>query len=271
MTVTFDRLTVANSIEISGPGLHSGQPVRVQIHPGQSGIAFRQGGTRWQAEPTNISITQRCTRLGEINTIEHLMSAFAGLGITDAEVECEGGELPAAGGSARRYVDEILTVGLDTLGTLEVTQPFARVFHKGDQHSIAIGAGSGHWRYDFVTSDCWPGKQSFEATICPTTFGEQIAPARTFVFEEELGGIKAAGLGQGLDDTTALILGKNGYVNASLFPDEAARHKLLDLIGDLYLSGVPICAIDVIAERSGHTANVEAAARLKLATKVEPV
>lgn len=269
MSLVFDRLTVRKAFSLEGPGLHSGRPVMVKVLPGNDGIAFSQGGERWTATPNNITDTVRCTSLGTVGTIEHLMSAFAGLGITDAEVECTGGELPAAQGSALAYVSAIQEAGLEKIGVLRVTPPFARVFNKGDAHSIAIGSGRGHWRYDFLTAEGWPGKQSFEAMLCADVYREQIAPARTFVFEDELATIKIAGLGQGLDNTTALILGKMGYVNPSLFPDEAARHKLLDLIGDLYLSGIPIQAIDVIAERSGHTANIEAAAKLMAACKVE--
>ena len=70
------------------------------------------------------------------------------------------------------------------------------------------------------------------------------------------------GLGKGLDEKSALILGIEGYKNEARFPDEPARHKLLDLIGDLYLSGVPIRHINVVAERSGHRTNVKAAAML---------
>lgn len=268
MNLIFERLTVADSITFEGNGLHSGVPVSATVHPGTEGIAFRSGSSRWMAAPHEVTETVRCSRLGSIATIEHLMSAFAGLGITDAEVEVTGGEMPAAGGSALLFVDGLKSVGMASIGELEVTPPFARVFLKSEQHSLAIGAGSGHWRYDFVTSECWPGRQSFEAQLTPELYTASIAPARTFVFEDELAGVQLAGLGQGLDERSALILGQVGYVNASLFPDEAARHKLLDLIGDLYLSGVPIQAVDVIAERSGHTANVEAAAKLALASTV---
>ena len=196
------------------------------------------------------------------------MSAFAGLGITDAEVEVSGGELPAAGGSSAEFVEGLLSSGFEKIGTMEVTPPFARVYLKGDHHSLAIGAGSGHWRYDFVTADVWPGKQSFEAFLDPRVYTSEVAPARTFVFEDEIAVVQRAGFGQGLDESSALVLGQMGYVNPSIFPDEAARHKLLDLIGDLYLSGIPIRAVDVVAERSGHAANIEAAAKLAAASRV---
>ena len=264
----FDRLTVKESISFEGKGLHSGSPVTASVHPGRDGIAFRSGNNRWRAEPSEIKETVRCTRLGDISTIEHLMAALAGLGITDAEVEVTGGELPAAGGSSIEFVVGLRRVGLEKIGTMEVTPPYARVFVKCTDRSLAIAAGDGRWRYDFVTNEGFPGTQSFEAVLCPTVFSEEVAPARTIAFAHEIETARRAGLGLGLDENTAIIIGPDGYENPVLFEDEAARHKLLDLIGDLYLSGVPLQAIDVIAERSGHSANVEAAAKLAQATVI---
>ncbi len=196
------------------------------------------------------------------------MSALAGIGITDAEVEVQGGELPAAGGSSFTFVEGLQATGHEKIGTLEVTPPYARIFSKCDERTLAIAAGEGHWRFDFVTNSPFPGVQSFAVHLTPDSYCREVAPARTIVFEAELDTVRRAGLGQGLDERTALVLGENDYVNPPLFSDEPARHKLLDLIGDLYLSGVPMQAVDVIAERSGHSANVEAAARLAQATTI---
>ncbi|MCC7101619.1 MAG: UDP-3-O-acyl-N-acetylglucosamine deacetylase [Fimbriimonadaceae bacterium] len=266
--MVFDRLTVRSSVTFEGGGLHSGSPVSATVHPGRDGIAFRSGNNRWIARPDEIRETVRCTRLGDISTIEHLMSALAGIGITDAEVEVQGGELPAAGGSSFTFVEGLQATGHEKIGTLEVTPPYARIFSKCDERTLAIAAGEGHWRFDFVTNSPFPGVQSFAVHLTPDSYCREVAPARTIVFEAELDTVRRAGLGQGLDERTALVLGENDYVNPPLFSDEPARHKLLDLIGDLYLSGVPMQAVDVIAERSGHSANVEAAARLAQATTI---
>ena len=75
--------------------------------------------------------------------------------------------------------------------------------------------------------------------------------------------VREAGLGKGLDERTAFVIGAHGYLNKTKFEDEPVRHKMLDLIGDLYLSGVPIELLDVVASRSGHTANVAAAQKLR--------
>jgi UDP-3-O-[3-hydroxymyristoyl] N-acetylglucosamine deacetylase len=253
------RRTLAGEARFEGLGLHSGVPVHVCVHPAEDGIHFRLGASRWKATPSNVSDTTRCTRLGEISTIEHMMSALAGLEITDAEVELDAGELPAAGGSALGYVEELQRVGLADLGEVEVSLPFKRVFHHEGSVKIAIGKGSGHWGYTYDLGERWPGVQPFESTDVVSDYGAEIAPARTFALLEEVPHVRAAGLAKGLDETSALILGPSGYENRALFVDEPARHKLLDFIGDLYLAGIPIRLLNATAEGSGHRTNVAAA------------
>lgn len=264
----FGLRTILGEVVWAGRGLHSGSPVEVVARAGHDGIAFTLGDQRILATPENVTDTTRCTRLGPISTIEHLMSALAGLGITDLEVQVSGPEMPALDGAAAEYVRCLRPVIAEPFGEAEVDGPFARVFEKGDAHEIAIGAGDGFWQYDFVTGDRWPGHQSVAFALDAATYADQVAPARTFAFEEELEMVRKAGLGQGLDETTALVLGASDYVNAARFADEPARHKLLDLIGDLALAGVPVRALNVHALRSGHTANVAAAGRLAAHAKV---
>ena len=85
--MTFERRTVCSTAQFEGLGLHSGEPVTVRVHPGGDGIAFRLGSERVPALPENVSDTFRCTRLGPVSVIEHLLAALAGLEITDAEIE----------------------------------------------------------------------------------------------------------------------------------------------------------------------------------------
>ncbi|MFM9872042.1 MAG: UDP-3-O-acyl-N-acetylglucosamine deacetylase [Fimbriimonadaceae bacterium] len=262
MEKTYKRQTVAAEIAIDGVGLHSGVPVRVVVHPGESGIRFRGSGEWIDASPVNVTDTSRCTRLGDISTIEHLMSSFAGMGITDADVEVVGGELPAAGGCAVPYVDAILGVGLLGCGDLIVNGPFARVFLQELPTKYAVGTGEGWWRAVYVRDDEFIGRQEFELEYSPERFAVEVAPARTFALESELEMAKQYGLGKGLDETSCLMVGDGRYINESRFRDEPARHKLLDLIGDLALSGVPVAHLDVVAEFTGHRWNVEVARKL---------
>jgi UDP-3-O-[3-hydroxymyristoyl] N-acetylglucosamine deacetylase len=261
--MTFERKTVRSPIAIDGKGLHGGQDVRVVIHPSDSGLAFRAGTSRWEAVAENVTDTTRCTRLGEISTIEHLMSALAGLEVSDAEIEVEGGELPALDGSAAEYVREIAQAGLVDLGASEGQTPFKRVFHQEGEIKIAIGKGDGHWKYTYDLGDRWPGVQTSDVDHISDRYAVEVAPARTFALAEEIPMIVQMGLAKGLDQDKALILGIEGYKNDARFPDEPARHKLLDLMGDLYLAGIPIRFLNVAAERSGHASNVRAALLLR--------
>lgn len=260
--IRFNRKTLKNDAVVEGLGLHSGIPVRVQIHPGEKGIAFRRGPDRVQATPSNVTDTTRCTTLGPVGTIEHLMSALAGLEITDAEIEVDAPELPGLDGSALPYVSALSAAGFVDLGEKEIPELFSRVFFQDDLIKIAASKGSGHWRTVYSVHNRWPGTQAFEALDAVSAYVSEIAPARTFVLAEEIPMIIERGLGRGLDEQTALILGIEGYKNASRFEDEPARHKLLDLIGDLYLAGIPIRHLNVVGERSGHRTNVQAAALL---------
>ncbi|MBS1704502.1 MAG: UDP-3-O-acyl-N-acetylglucosamine deacetylase [Armatimonadetes bacterium] len=265
--IEFVRQTLSQDLEFEGNGLHSGVPVKVWVRPGEDGIWFRHGQERVQAIPENVSDTTRCTRLGSIATIEHLMSAFAGVGITDAEIELSELELPALDGASWVFATALDAVPKAELGTVQLEGLYARVYEKEDSHSIAIARGDGWWRYEFLTGDRWPGSQDFEFRCSPESYIAQIAPARTFGFEEELPQIKAAGLAKGLDETSALVLGQEGYLNTPKFADEPVRHKLLDLIGDLYLAGIPPTLLSVVADRSGHTANVRAAKKLRASVR----
>lgn len=267
--MTFERRTLKRDVVFQGRGLHSGTPVEVAVRPASHGIWFSCGSEKTQASPENVTDTSRCTKLGGVSTVEHMMSALAGLGITDVDVELTSPELPADDGSSIGFVAGLSAAGFEDLGQAIVSGPFARVFTHDQRAKIAISAGSGHWRYDFESENRWPHSQTYETQQVSADYIAQIAPARTFGFEDELPAIIEAGLAQGLDMTTALVLGKDGYRNAPLYPDEPARHKLLDIIGDLALAGVPIGLLNVAAQRSGHRLNVEAAALLARSIHIE--
>jgi hypothetical protein len=259
------RITIQNSVSLSGTGLHSAEPVQLTFHPGTEGIWFRCGTERLQAIPSNVSDTTRCTRLGGISTIEHVMAAIAGLELTDLEVEVSYPEMPGVDGSAKPFVELLQSAGRAALpgedATIKVPDLYRRLFFQEEAIKIAISRGDGHWRYEFIQEERWPRVQTFEWNG-PDDFAEAIAPARTFALLEEIGFITAQGLGLGLDESSCLVLGPDTYKNQPRFPDEPARHKLLDLIGDLALAGLPIRALNVVAERSGHRTNVAAAAML---------
>jgi UDP-3-O-acyl-N-acetylglucosamine deacetylase len=259
------RITIDQSVSLDGKGLHTGEPVRLTFHPGTDGIWFRCQSERVRAIPENVTDTTRCTRLGGISTIEHVMAAIAGLELTDLEVEVSYPEMPGVDGSARPFVELLRSAPLLPLtgenSTLEIPDLYRRLFFQEEAIKIAISRGDGVWRYEYIQDERWPGTQTHEVHG-PDEFAKEVAPARTFALLEEIGHITALGLGLGLDESSCLVLGPDAYKNEARFPDEPARHKLLDLVGDLALAGVPIRALNVVAERSGHRTNVAAAAML---------
>lgn len=266
----FPLQTVAQPASWKGRGLHSGSEVAVRVHPGHSGIHFRWGDERIEATAANVVQTQRCTQLGPIATIEHLMATFAALQITDAEVELTAPELPALDGSALPYFEGLSAAGVVEIGTQTVSGPFARLYVKQGDAKVAIGEGEGKWQYRLVCQGRWPGRQDFEMELDEgAAFGSEVAPARTWGFAEEVERILASGLAKGLDSRSALIIGQTDYENTPRFPDEPARHKWLDLLGDLYLSGVPCRHLNVTATRGGHALHVRAARLLAESVQIE--
>jgi UDP-3-O-[3-hydroxymyristoyl] N-acetylglucosamine deacetylase len=191
------------------------------------------------------------------------MSALGGMQITDAEVEVTAPEMPGLDGSAIEYVKAIQLAGTENLDSHELPDLFTRIFIQEDAIKIAASKGEGHWSYRYITGERWPGEMAFDCRDVVDRYAEDIAPARTFALSEEVPHVLAAGLGKGLREGDVLLLAEQGFANEPRFADEPARHKLLDLIGDLYLSGVPINRLNVSAERSGHRTNVVAAMQLR--------
>lgn len=265
---SYPRQTIRESIRLSGPGLMSGEPVEVVIHPGGPGIRIQQTSGSKLIRPDMVTSTNRCTALGDVAVVEHVLSALAGMGVTDCTIEVKGRELPAADGCSQPYVQAIDRVGLVPCGNLEVDDLFARIFLQEGSIKIAAGAGSGLWRYELFLSDYFVQQQNFAFAWSPDDYRSEVAPARTIVLEHEIEAAKAMGLGRGLTEESCLAVGHKEYLGSARFADEPARHKLLDLIGDLYLTGIPIQHMNVIAERSGHASNVAFANKLSQALTV---
>lgn len=267
----FQRQTLGESLRFEGVGLHSGQPVVVQIHPGLSGYQWQAQDGILDLSPLVVTQTVRCTEIQGLATIEHVLSALAGMGITDAVLEVTGSEMPALDGSALPFAKSIAAASKVNCGRIVVNGPFARVYEKEEDLTIAVGKGEGHWKYVFHSDERWPHEQAFETWLTPDSFLSEIAGARTFCFEEEVEPLRTAGLGKGLDESSVLVLGKEGYVNKARFDDEPARHKLMDLIGDLALCGIPPQALNVSAHRSGHRSNNAMARRLMEHVQIERI
>jgi UDP-3-O-acyl-N-acetylglucosamine deacetylase len=271
--VIFERKTLSDVALLKGVGLHSGEPTTVRVHPkdpttGDREILFRLGDETTVASPENVVDTQRCTQLGPVRTVEHLMAALAAREITDAIVELSAPEMPAAGGCSIAFTEILDAAGYTSGSTFTVPQLYRRLFLQEGDVKIAVGKGVGHWGCSYISSH-WPFRMDFSCQDVVTNFDHEIASARTFAHAYELEMIFKAGLAKGLDEDSALILEAEGYRQVPRFVDEPARHKLLDLMGDLYLAGVPLRALNVSAERNGHTTNVMMAKLLKQAVSTD--
>ena len=269
------RQTLARPVTVAGVGLHTGAAVKTTLVPATrpgAGVVFRAAGGSEEipALAANVCDTSRCTVLGtgaaRFSTVEHLLSALAGLGVTDLSVEVDGPELPIGDGSALVWVESVRAAGLVSLGQgaapLTLAEP---VIVYGEKNAFVAAYPSDAVRFTVATQFDHPLAGTQVARWEPSraqAYQDFIAPARTFGFDFEVEALRAAGLARGGSLDNALVVYADHYSSPPRFPDELARHKLLDLIGDLFLVGRPIVA-DVVAVKPSHRLNVALARRLQ--------
>lgn len=257
--------TIRESLVLAGQGLHSGLKTGVILHPAQAnaGIVFSSLADQSEiaARIENVTETGYNTTLSgnghSIRTVEHLMSALHGLGITNLLVKTDD-ELPALDGSAQEYCQQLRAAGVQS--QWPPVEPIAVT------RTIQIGAGdefiriepAGYLIIDYTLDYRQPigiQRVHFEMTS-PDDYVNQIAPARTFGFVDEFHKMSQMGLARGGRLDNLILVDDEKVVNTTLrFPDEFARHKVLDLIGDLYLLGRPIIG-HVTASKTGHSDNL---------------
>ncbi len=267
--------TIAHDVELDGRGLFTGEPVHVRVRPGEpnTGIWFirtdQNPPVSIPAIVENVSKRARRTSLRNgtvaIETVEHALSACAGLGLDNLQIELNANELPGWDGSCLPFVEQLRSAGLtDQDAPLEpfVVDDVIRVV-EGDAELVALPPLDPKSEvleisYDLDYDAKGPiGHQAYRVTITPDNFEANIAPARTFVLEREAADLRAAGLGTHLSYQDILVFGEEGPIENRLrYPDECVRHKILDLLGDLVLFGRPIVG-RVYARKSGHSLNHE--------------
>jgi UDP-3-O-[3-hydroxymyristoyl] N-acetylglucosamine deacetylase/3-hydroxyacyl-[acyl-carrier-protein] dehydratase len=278
--------TLKNQVEFQGAGLHSGKDVKVSIKPADagSGIVFRRidldGQPEVNALCTHLKPRDRrsvlMSGLAEVHTVEHLMGALWALQIDNVTIEIDGEEVPGLDGSAKDFV-----VALQNAGVVEqkaerkrfvVEEPI--YVRDGDSTLVALPGSGGltidyHLDYSQVAGLNGLSKQSVTFEITPEQFATEIAGARTFVFEHEVEKLREAGFGRGATSQNTLIVGDGGVRENTLrFEDELARHKVLDLVGDLATLGADLDA-HIIATRSGHSMNLRFVQELLEAMQIE--
>jgi UDP-3-O-[3-hydroxymyristoyl] N-acetylglucosamine deacetylase len=264
--------TISSPIEFSGVGLHSGAPVRMRILPAPAGcgVVFRRtdlDGFEITAVGRNVARVSYATSLMRqgvlISTTEHLLSALLGMGVDNVIVELDNLELPILDGSALPYTQAFRHVGLKAqrrrreylriLKSVEVREgdKFIGVY-PGDGYSVS-------YRIDFPVPI---GRQGYVVDLATGAYEAEIAPARTFGFREDEQKLRDMGLIRGATEQSVIVLTREGVQNGPLrFRDEFARHKVLDLIGDLALAGHHILG-HVVAERAGHAMHTALVSRL---------
>jgi UDP-3-O-[3-hydroxymyristoyl] N-acetylglucosamine deacetylase len=271
--------TLAAPVERQGVGLHSGATCRVRLQPSsREGYwvgwlgAPREGLQR--LSPGQVVDTRLCTclRLGarRLATVEHLLAALAGTGVSQAELWLEGEEIPLLDGSALPWVEAIAEVGLRPVGPrppLLLSQPLTR--HQGESFAVALPAAAPRLAAAVEYPQGAIGRQVYSLDLTPASFVAELAPARTFGFLEQVEQLRASGLIQGGALDNALVCDGDRWLNPPLrYPEEPVRHKLLDLLGDLALVGIP--QAQVFAYRGSHGLHTTLAAALEATAEWAP-
>jgi UDP-3-O-[3-hydroxymyristoyl] N-acetylglucosamine deacetylase len=256
--------TLADSVMLSGKGLHSGRDTTVEMQPApeNTGIVFRHGKDTITGLASNVVDTSRGTTIGfngfRILTVEHLMAALSGLGVDNAYVEVVGGETPALDGSAAPYVQAIKSVGLVEQSARRRRVALSEPICVRRNDSFILAGPSSELSITYVMDYDHPliGSQTSDYVLREDTFAEEIAAARTFVLYEEVAGLLDRQLAKGGSVDNAIVVWPDRMSSALRFPDELVRHKVVDIVGDLALIGGLLQA-EVLAVRTGHALNIE--------------
>lgn len=271
MTLDTSCHTLRSSVSATGIGLFTARWARITLHPAppSSGILFRRvdlpGAPTVPARIEHAVNTERRTTLelggARVETTEHVLSALFGMGIGNAIIDLDADEVPMFDGSALPFVEMIERAGVERhrehRRMFQVREAFA-VEHGGASIRVNPGGEGGlEVSYAFSGGADWPSPcdQRVHATLTAEHYARAIAPARTFSSLAEAEAAHAAGLFRHVTPRDMLVIGPDGPVdNTFRFSDEPARHKLLDLVGDLALSGVALVG-RLDAQRSGHALN----------------
>lgn len=271
MDFTNDRcVTLAKDVGITGIGLHSGIGAEVVLRPSSlGGVVIRRGdvsGGNFALRADMVQKSPLCTLLDngdgvQVSTVEHLLSALHGLRLDSVIIEINGPEVPILDGSAIPWVDLIDTVGRADVererNWLKVAKPVVedaegRVLLANPDARLGLRV---ECVIDFPHAGI--GRQVWKGIVDEATYRREIAPARTFVQEKDIAAAQAAGLAKGGSLENAVVFGENGGVlnkGGLRFEDEPVRHKVLDLIGDIYMEGRCVSGAFAVTA-PGHVAN----------------
>jgi UDP-3-O-[3-hydroxymyristoyl] N-acetylglucosamine deacetylase / 3-hydroxyacyl-[acyl-carrier-protein] dehydratase len=264
--------TVGKTAGFSGTSLHTGEKVTLRLHPApvDHGIKFKRRDL--QDEPTidakidNLKTVERATTIGEgsvrVHTVEHVLSALSAMGVDNAIVEMDANEPPIGDGSAQPYVDVIKRAGVTA------QEAPRRFFDVREPSHIESKTGAllvllPDEKFRISCTQAGPNNrftQFLSIEITPTIFEREIAPARTFVYYEDVQPLMDKNLIKGGSIENAIVVRGEAILSKEplRFPDEFVRHKILDLIGDIALVGHRIRG-HILAVKPGHSVNAELA------------
>ena len=272
-----EQRTIKKPIELSGIGLHTGVEVDLKFKPApiNTGINFIRVDVKDSpmikatiAHVLDQAKSPRRTSVGngsvEVHTIEHLMAALWALGIDNIIIEINGLELPGLDGSAKGFIDILKKAGVQSQGAQKnIYQVRSPMWVEKDGATIMV-LPDNQFRVSYTLNYEHPllKAQYISFNIDEATFEKEICSSRTFCLEREVSDLRKKGLGKGANYENTVVVGQKGVINNDVrFEDEFARHKILDLLGDLYLLGYSIKG-HIIAVRSGHPLNINLVAKI---------
>ena len=270
--------TLRHPVSLEGIGLHSGDPVKMTVSPAaaDTGVLFRASdGTLIPANTDHVVDSNSATTVGafgvRVRTIEHLMAAAAALGIDNMIVDIDGPEVPAADGSAKPFMDLLRSGGRVTVPAPRRPIVLSAPIRVGTESRWLEVLPADSLRISYTLDNSHPiiGLQVGTYGITEETFAHELAAARTYGFLRDVPAMRRNGLARGGSLENAVVVGKRSVLNDSLrYPDEFVRHKILDLVGDLFLLGRPLRA-HVVGRNAGHALNYQLVAAIQKAVAAD--
>ncbi|MDR5709968.1 MAG: UDP-3-O-acyl-N-acetylglucosamine deacetylase [Armatimonadota bacterium] len=251
--------TIAKPVVYSGPGIHTGEHTRLTLLPSETpGIRLLVGGEETPCRLEAVTHTAHCVAVGSVLTVEHLLAAAWTLGVTALQVVVEGPEVPAGDGSALPFVELLQEAGTRELRGEVPELRLATPVWIQEGGALAAAFPSVCLRVTYVVPLRGREACAYDLVVTPERFISEIAPARTWGYLEDAEALWEKGLarGSGLDNT--LVLKDGRFLSPPRFPDEPARHKILDLLGDLALLGERLVA-HVVCVGGGHALHLRLA------------
>lgn len=273
--IDMKRKTIKNTVEISGIGLHKGEEIKLALKSNgqesdEQGIIFKRVDVAGKnnivkVDYRNLFDLERGTNIRneddvKVHTIEHFLSALSVTGITDILVEISGNELPILDGSSAGFVEKLLEAEIVELESeiepVVIKEPVIFSDEKAGKYVMALPYDNFKISYTIDFNHSFLKSQYFEIEVNLENYMENIARCRTFAFDYEIEFLKKNNLALGGSLENAVVVGAEGPLNPEglRYPDEFVRHKILDIVGDLYVLGRPLQA-HIIAIKAGHYVN----------------